>query len=62
MLGVIALLLLPDRPESTHFLNGSERVIAIERMNRSISGDTGAIINKGDFYPAVLSRESSLII
>lgn len=47
--GIIALFVLPDRPESTRFLNESERVIAVERMNRSISSDTGAVIKKGNY-------------
>ena len=36
-----------DRPEMTRFLNEGERKIAISRMNRSISGDVGLVVNKG---------------
>ncbi|KAL1731833.1 major facilitator superfamily domain-containing protein [Schizophyllum commune] len=34
LLGILTLCLLPNRPESTSFLNEREREIAIERMNR----------------------------
>ncbi|KAG6881457.1 hypothetical protein C0993_001401 [Termitomyces sp. T159_Od127] len=47
MLGVLTLFLLPNRPESTTYLTERERQIAVERMNRSTSGDTGAVINRG---------------
>ena len=48
MLGIASVLFLPDRPESTTFLNERERKLAIERMNRSTSGDHGAVIQKGN--------------
>ncbi|KAL1717068.1 major facilitator superfamily domain-containing protein [Schizophyllum commune] len=35
LLGLLTLCLLPNRPESTSFLNEREREIAIERMNRA---------------------------
>lgn len=47
-MGVIAIALLPDRPEMTKFLNEDERRIALARMNRGISGDTGLVVNKGN--------------
>lgn len=47
LLGVLTYFLLPNRPESTTFFNEHEREIALERMNRSTSGDIGAVINKG---------------
>ncbi len=40
-------LFLPSRPESTTFLTERERQIAVDRMNRDSSGDTGAVVNKG---------------
>lgn len=49
LLGVLTLFLLPNRPESTTYLTERERQIAVERMNRSTSGDTGAVINRGVF-------------
>lgn len=47
LLGLVAFAFLPDRPEMTRFLNEGERKIAISRMNRSISGDVGLVVNKG---------------
>ncbi|KAG1776807.1 major facilitator superfamily domain-containing protein [Suillus placidus] len=46
LLGVLTFFALPDRPESTRYLNAREREIAIERMNRGTSADVGAMINK----------------
>ncbi|KAJ8518732.1 hypothetical protein ONZ45_g4259 [Pleurotus djamor] len=46
LLGVLTMFILPDRPESTSFFNEDERRIAIDRMNRSTSGDVGATVNK----------------
>jgi hypothetical protein len=47
-LGIATIFLLPDRPESTTFLTERERKLAIERMNRSTSGDHGAVVQKGN--------------
>ncbi|KAG5644702.1 hypothetical protein DXG03_007925 [Asterophora parasitica] len=47
LLGFLAMFLLPDRPESTTFLTERERDIALERMNRATSSDTGAVVNPG---------------
>ncbi|KAJ7269715.1 MFS general substrate transporter [Mycena rebaudengoi] len=52
IMGFIALILLPDRPESTKFFNEAERVIAVDRMNRSTSGDVGATVNKAHILMA----------
>ncbi|EGO29607.1 hypothetical protein SERLADRAFT_433574 [Serpula lacrymans var. lacrymans S7.9] len=46
ILGIVCLFFLPNRPESTGFFTESERELAVERMNRSTSGDVGAVINK----------------
>ncbi|KAG6861386.1 hypothetical protein C0995_000792 [Termitomyces sp. Mi166 len=46
LLGALTLLLLPNRPESTTYLTEREREIAVERMNRATSGDTGAVVNR----------------
>jgi MFS family permease len=46
LLGLSTLFLLPNRPESTSYLTEEERAIALERMNRATSGDTGAVLNK----------------
>ncbi|GLB42135.1 putative major facilitator superfamily protein [Lyophyllum shimeji] len=46
LLGVLTLFFLPNRPESTTFFNERERAIALDRMNRATSGDTGAVVNR----------------
>jgi len=43
-LSILTLYLLPNRPESTVFLNERERKLAIQRMNRYSSGDVGATV------------------
>ncbi|TRM62229.1 major facilitator superfamily domain-containing protein [Schizophyllum amplum] len=53
LLGVVTFFLLPDRPESTSFLNERERAIAIERINRGTRADEGAVINKSHVYMAL---------
>lgn len=45
VLGIVAMFLLPNRPEETTYLNEEERQLAVERMNRGISGDTGRVVN-----------------
>ena len=50
LLGILTLFFLPDRPESTTFLNEREREIALDRMNRATSGDIGAVVQKGKTY------------
>ncbi|KAH7913318.1 MFS general substrate transporter [Hygrophoropsis aurantiaca] len=54
LLGVVTLFLLPNRPESTNFFNDREREVALDRMNRSTSGDVGAVINKKHITAALL--------
>ncbi|KAH8107550.1 MFS general substrate transporter [Phellopilus nigrolimitatus] len=46
MMSLVAVFFLPDRPEMTSFLNENERSIAVSRMNRATSGDTGLTIKK----------------
>lgn len=46
LLGVACFFLLPARPEATKFLTEEERVMAIDRMGRGTSGDTGAVVNR----------------
>jgi len=54
LLGVLCLFLLPGRPESTTFLTHTERKLAIERMSRGTSGDTGAVVNRRHVIAAFL--------
>ena len=46
LLGLLAIWLLPDRPEETPFLTESERKIQLERMNRGLRADVGRVVNK----------------
>ena len=45
-MGLVALTLLPDRPEMTLFFNEDERRIAFARINRAISSDVGYKVRK----------------
>ncbi|KAG2363661.1 MFS general substrate transporter [Suillus spraguei] len=54
LLGVLAFFALPDRPESTRYLNTREREIEMERMNRGTSADIGAVIKKEHIMIALL--------
>ncbi|KIJ61841.1 hypothetical protein HYDPIDRAFT_158773 [Hydnomerulius pinastri MD-312] len=54
LLGVLCMILLPDRPESTEFLTPAERKLAMERMNRGTSGDVGAVVNHKHVIAAFL--------
>ncbi|KXN84387.1 hypothetical protein AN958_12646 [Leucoagaricus sp. SymC.cos] len=53
LLGILTMFFLPNRPESTTFLNERERKLALERMNRDSSGDTGATVNKAHIWMAL---------
>lgn len=48
ILGLLAMFILPDRPEETTFLTEDERELAIQRANRGIKSDTGRVVNKGE--------------
>ncbi|KAI0738943.1 MFS general substrate transporter [Daedaleopsis nitida] len=45
-LGVITLLLLPNRPESTSLFNEEERSLALKRASRGGKADIGRVIQK----------------
>ncbi|KAI5122100.1 hypothetical protein M0805_002222 [Coniferiporia weirii] len=53
LMGLIALMFLPDRPEMTSFLNEDERKIAVARMNRATSGDVGLGLNRSHVWAAL---------
>ncbi len=55
LLGVAAILLLPDRPEETRYLTEEERKVALERMNRGTTADTGRVLHKSELLPRHLS-------
>ena len=46
ILGILAIWILPDRPEETRFLNEAERKLQIERMHRGMSPDHGRTLTK----------------
>ncbi|KAJ7858727.1 MFS general substrate transporter [Mycena leptocephala] len=52
LMGLVALIFLPDRPESTTFFNERERAIALDRMNRGTSGDIGVKVDKAHILMA----------
>ncbi|KAF8186888.1 MFS general substrate transporter [Mycena galopus ATCC 62051] len=53
LMGLVTILFLPNRPESTTFFNERERAIALDRMNRGTSGDTGAKVEKAHIFMAL---------
>ncbi|KAI0322910.1 MFS general substrate transporter [Amylostereum chailletii] len=59
LLGVVTVWLLPNRPETTRFLNDSERELALERANRGTSGDIGYSLNRSQCIFVVESRCAS---
>ena len=61
LLGFVAIFFLPDRPEMTNFLYEDERKIAIERMNRAISGDIGLTVNKCEVVCFLFSCQYFLV-
>ncbi|KAI0676438.1 MFS general substrate transporter [Trametes maxima] len=52
LIGVLSMIVLPNRPEETSMFNEREREIALERMNRGIKADVGRVINKAHIYAA----------
>ncbi|KAJ6627962.1 major facilitator superfamily domain-containing protein [Mycena sp. CBHHK59/15] len=52
LMGIVAYFFLPNRPESATFFNEKERAIALDRMNRSTSGDAGAVVSKAHIFMA----------
>ncbi|KAG2154195.1 major facilitator superfamily domain-containing protein [Suillus bovinus] len=54
LLGVLTFFALPDRPESTRYLNAREKELVMERMNRGTSADIGAVVNKEHIIIALL--------
>ncbi|KAI0729780.1 MFS general substrate transporter [Fomitopsis betulina] len=54
VLGFLIMFFLPNRPEETKIFTEEERSLAIERMNRGISGDLGRMVNKKHVLAAFL--------
>src|ERR1700761_4191076 len=60
LLGVVAILFLPNRPEKTSFFTEEERKIALARANRDSSADTGYHVNKSKSFTSFLLSCSCL--
>ena len=48
LIGLLSILILPNRPEETSIFNEKERELALERANRGLKSDTGRVVNKGE--------------
>ncbi|KAH8103124.1 MFS general substrate transporter [Cristinia sonorae] len=46
LMGFVAMIFLPNRPEETSFLNEDERKIQMERQSRGLKADIGRTVNK----------------
>ncbi|RPD81550.1 MFS general substrate transporter [Lentinus tigrinus ALCF2SS1-7] len=46
LLGLCAMVILPNRPEETSLFNEKEREIAIDRMNRGAKADVGRMLQR----------------
>ena len=51
LLGMLALVVLPDRPEETVLFTDREREVATERMNRGGKADVGRTVQKSTSTP-----------
>ena len=47
IIGALAMVVLPNRPEETSMFNERERELALARANRGIKADTGRVVKKG---------------
>ncbi|KAH9941658.1 MFS general substrate transporter [Epithele typhae] len=52
LVGVLAMFILPNRPEETHVFNEKEREIALDRGSRGLKADTGRTVNKSHIIAA----------
>ncbi|KAI0716549.1 MFS general substrate transporter [Earliella scabrosa] len=50
--GLLAMLVLPNRPEETGVFDEKERELALERMNRGTRADVGRMLQKGHISAA----------
>ncbi|KAI0716553.1 MFS general substrate transporter [Earliella scabrosa] len=46
MIGFLAMVVLPNRPEETTMFNEKEREIALDRANRGVKADVGRVVKK----------------
>jgi hypothetical protein len=61
LMGFVCLFFLPARPEATNYLTEKERELAIDRMNRSTSGDIGPTVNKAHITAALKDWRVSIL-
>ncbi|KAI0760248.1 MFS general substrate transporter [Fomes fomentarius] len=52
LIGFLAMVVLPNRPEETSILNEREREIALDRANRGKKSDTGRVVKKAHIIDA----------
>ncbi|KAI0738952.1 MFS general substrate transporter [Daedaleopsis nitida] len=52
IIGLLAMVMLPNRPEETSLFNEKEREIALHRANRGFKADTGRVVNKAHIVAA----------
>lgn len=50
--GLLAMTILPNRPEETCIFDEKERALAVERMNRGTKADVGRMLQKGHISAA----------
>ncbi|KAI0366855.1 MFS general substrate transporter [Pilatotrama ljubarskyi] len=53
LIGLLSMVILPNRPEETSMLNEKERELALERVNRGIRADVGRTITTSHIYAAL---------
>lgn len=58
LIGLLAMVILPNRPEETSMFNEKEREIALERMNRGIKADVGRTVTKGKCARCIIGQSS----
>ena len=49
LIGLLSMLILPNRPEETSMFSEKERELALERANRGLKADTGRVVNKSEY-------------
>lgn len=52
LFGIIALFVLPDRPEKTRYFNKVERALAMERINNEVATEAPGTLDKSQILPA----------
>ena len=50
LIGLLAMIILPNRPEETKIFNEKEREIALDRGSRGLKADTGRVVKRGEVH------------